>query len=437
MTNFFSKIEILIPQKWRYLLTHQGFKRYFANTGWMFFGQIFSLLISFFVGVWLARYLGPENFGVLSYALAFAGLFAFFADFGIGGILNRELVKFPEKRDELLGTGFFIKLFGGFTAFSIVAFITLIIKATLITKILIVLFAFSFILQAINVINIFFYSKVDSKKNVRVVIVATTISSFLKIFTIVMGQGVLWIMFIYVLDSVWQAIGFMLTYRRYGLKIGDWKFNKSLAREIIRDSLPLMFASVAGFIYLRIDQVMVGKLMGIREVGFYAVAVRLVEVWYFLPAIICGSLFPAIINAKKTNEVIYHKRLKALYLLMVGISIAIAIPTTILAPWITSTFFGQEYMQSTIILQIYVWSSIGLFLGTAITQYFLSENKTMATFYFNFLSMLANVILNLILIPRIGLIGAAVATLISYSVAPIFVFINWFSRRRKIEFKVS
>lgn len=432
LNKIFTKIEKITPIKWHRVLKHEGFRRYFVNTGWMFIGQMFSLLVSFFIGVWMARYLGPENFGILSYALAFTGLFAFFADLGIGGILNRDLVKFSGKRDELLGTGFRLKLIGGLATFILVCLVTLLLKTSLISKLLIVLFAFSFILQAINVINTFFYSRVESKKNIQVVITATFISSIFKIAVILLGQGVIWIMIVYLLDSVWQGIGFIMSYHRSSLKMKDWKYNKTLAYGILRDSWPLMLASVAGFIYLRIDQVMIGWLMGNREVGLYAVAVRLVEVWYFVPSIICGSLFPAIVNAKKISPVIYKKRLKGLYLLMAGIAVVIAIPSTILAPLIISLLFGQEYLAATGILQIYVWSSVGLFLGSAITQYFLSENHTLTTFYFNFFSMLTNVVLNLILIPRIGLIGAALATLISYSAGPIVVgAIGWFKRKKK------
>ncbi len=416
----FLKIKYRILEIWN----HSGFQKYFRNTGWMFFGQMFSLVVSFFIGAWLARYLGPGNFGTLSYAIAFAGLFSFFADFGIGGILNRELVKFPEKRDELLGTGFRLKLIGGTATFFLVCFVTLLLKNNFISRFLIISFAFTFILQSINVINTFFYAKVESKKNVRVVMIATFISSLFKILVILLGKGIIWIMAIYVLDSLWQGIGFFITYRKQGFKVKDWRFDKILAFEILKNSWPLMLAAVAGFIYLKIDQVMIGQMLGNFEVGLYAAAVKLVEIWYFVPAIICGSLFPAIVNAKKTDYNTYKKRLKALYFLMVGVAVVIAIPSTILAPWIVSVIFGQEYMAAVIILQIYVWSGVGLFLSTAITQYFLAENFVLTIFYYNLFSMLTNVILNLILIPRLGLSGAAFATLISYSIGPVLFITN-------------
>ena len=425
LDKVFKFIERFVPMKYKWVLNHDGFKRYFANTGWMFGGQMFSLLVSFFIGAWLARYLGPENYGVLSYAIAFVGLFGFIASLGIDGILNRELVKFPEKRDELLGTAFRLKLIGGFIAFFLTVISAFLFATTPLIKFLIIIFSFSFILQAINVIVVYFQAEVKSKNNVLAILFATAASSFLKIIVILLDRGVIWIMVVFVLDSLWQGIGFLKAYQFYGLKIKKWYFSKNLAVKILKESWPLMLAVAASFIYLKIDQIMVGSLLGSREVGLYAAAIRLVEIWYFIPGIICGSLFPAIINAKKNNFLFYKKRLKALYLLIIGIALSIAIISTILAPWVLVILFGKAYSAAVVILQIYVWSGIGLFVGWVIVQHLLSENRSRGILVYNLLSMLTNVFLNIILIPRFGLTGAAWATLISYSAGPIVMVFLW------------
>jgi O-antigen/teichoic acid export membrane protein len=414
-----DKINKFVPEKWQWILTHEGFRRYFKNTGWMFFGQMFSLLVSFFIGAWLARYLGPENYGVLSYAVAFVGLFAFISSLGVDGILNRELVKFPEKRDELLGTAFRLKLIGGVIAFMVTIVCAVIFLTSPLVKLLIILFSFTFILQVINVISIYFQSEVKSKNNVRAVLVATIISSLLKVAVILLDKGVIWIVVVFALDVLWQGIGFIRAYNKFGLKIRNWKYNKELSKEILKNSWPLMLASAAGFIYLRIDQVMIGVMLGTREVGLYAAAVKLVEVWYFIPGIICASLFPAIINAKKTSPEVYKRRLNFFYILMGLIPVIIAIPITFLAKPIIIVLFGSSYLESINILRIYIWSSLGLFLGSAMSQYLMSENLVKSIFWLNFFAMIANVILNLIFIPMFGLLGAATATLISYFVLPL------------------
>jgi O-antigen/teichoic acid export membrane protein len=386
---------------------------------WMFGGQMFSLLVSFFIGAWIARYLGPENYGVLSYSMAFVGIFGFIASLGVDGILNRELIQTPEKRDELLGTAFRLKLIGGAIAFCLAVSSVLIFKSDPVIKILVSLYSFSFILQSINIINIYFNAEVKSKNSVKAVLTATVISSVLKIIVILLGKGIIWIVGVFVLDALWQGVGFLRAYNNFGLKIKNWKFDKELAKVILKNSWPLMLAGAASLIYLKIDQVMIGAILGNYKVGIYAAAVKLVEVWYFVPGIICTALFPAIINAKKTSAEMYKKRLKNFYLLMAIIPIAMAIPITLLAKPIIQILFGSGYLESIQILRIYIWSSLGLSLSMAVSQYLMSENLIKINFISNIVAMFLNIILNIIFIPIFGITGSAFATLISYLILPV------------------
>jgi len=387
----------------------------------MFFGQIFSLLISFFIGAWLARYLGPNNYGILSYAVAFVGLFGFIASFGIDSILNRELVKTPEKKNELLGTAFYLKTIGSIIAILLVIVSTFVFKFDSLTRFLAIAFSFTFLLQAINVISIYFQSQVQAKNNVKVIFISSLISSILKVGVIFLDKGIIWIMAVYILDFVWQLIIYISVYRKNGFRIINWEYNKDLAKKILKNSWPLMLALATGYIYLKIDQVMIGSMLGKYEVGLYAVAVKLTEVWYFIPSIICASLFPAIINAKKSDIRVYNNRLKNLYILMFVFSIIIAVIMTLLAKPIVYILFGSGYLESVGILKVYIWSSIGLFLGTAINQYLIAENLVKTIFILNFLTMIVNIGLNFVFINKFGLLGAAWSTLISYFIIPIIV----------------
>jgi len=418
----FTKIIKFIPVQWRSILSHEGFKRYFKNTGWMFLGQIFSLLMSFIVGIWIARYLGPKNYGVLNCAISFAGLFGFISTLGIDAVLNRELVRSPERRDSLLGTGFYFKLGGGLLAFISAIVAISLTNADYLVKTLVLAFSFSFIFQAINVISIFFQAEVKAKKNVQAQLIATLISSVLKVIVIVTGRGVFWLVLIYALDSAWQGLILLRLYQNTGLRIKQWKLDRLLARQLWTSAWPLMLSGAAIFIYTRIDQVMVEYFLGTKAVGYYAVAVKLTEVWGIIPGVVCASLFPAIINAKKTDAESYRRRLKNLYILLISAALIIALIMTGLAPYLIRLLFGADYLPSIGLLQIYVWSNIGLFWGWALSQYLMSENLSRIIFIVNFTAMLLNIALNLILIPWIGLNGAAIATLISYSIIPALVF---------------
>lgn len=404
-------------------IKHTGFRRYFINTSWMFLGQMFSLIISFFVGAWVARYLGPSNYGLVSYTLAFVGIFGFIADLGIYNTINRELIKNPEKNYELMGTGFMIKLIGGSIAFFAVTISTFLLKINFFTKILIVLFALTFIIQAFNIVSNYFQSNVKSKSNVIAQVISSTISALLKIILILTRSGVTCLIAIYVLDVLLLNTFAIIAYYKQGLTIKKWRVNHSLMWKLLKDSWPLMLSAAASYIYLKIDQVIIGQLLDIQSVGYYAAAVKISEILYIIPGIICTSLFPAIINAQKTSSTLYHKRLMRLYWLMLIISIGSSLLITFLSKTIITVLFGALFSPSIPILNIYTWSSVGLFLGTAVTQYLLAENRTRLIFNSNLGAMIANITLNFILIPIIGMRGAAIATLISYLIVPASAFI--------------
>ncbi len=406
-----------IKEKWQ----HAGFQKYFKNTAWMFLAQ-FSNLISLSVNIWLARYLGPENYGILSYVFAFVGIFGFLNNLGITDILIRELVRNPEKRDEYLGTAFGLSLFGGFGVFLCIIVSSFALESSVMVRSLIIIYGATSLFSSFGVISSYFQARVEAKKNAIAQIIGIIIVSAFKIFLILSGKGIIWFTFAFILDYFVSATIYLINYRKSGLKISDWKFRSHIAKYFLSISYLVMLSTVAGYLLLRIDQVMVKFYLGDAAVGLYAAAVRLSEIWYFIPGIIASSIFPAIINAKKIDEQLYLKRLKKLFIFLGGSALVIAIPIVLLAPFIVKIMFGPAYAASVPILQIYIWSGIGLFLSIGLNRYFFAEDKLKSIFYYNLFPGIINVILIMILIPTIGLNGAAWATLISYSVGPIAFF---------------
>jgi O-antigen/teichoic acid export membrane protein len=388
----------------------------------MFAGQIFALILSFFIGAWMARYLGPEDYGTINYALAFAGLFGFIASFGVDSILVRELVKSPEKKEELLGTSFVLKLLGALMAIIFTVIATFMVEQSSFNRILIIIFTTSFIFQSLNVVSAFFQSRVEAKNNVWSQVGAGLLSSLLKIVFILSGAGLGWLMLIFTLDAAWQSLLLVLIYRRRGYRLGAWRLRWSLARQIVSTSWLLMLSAAVSFILLRIDQVMIGQMLGTVEVGLYAVAVKFVEVWYFLPGIISASLFPAILNAKKTDINIYRRRLFHFFVFMLVFSLVVALGTVALSYYLVVGLFGVEYLPAVAVLRVYAWSSVGLFLNWAFYQQLIAEDRLYLIFFSNFAGMALNVCLNFLFIARFGIIGAAWATLISYLLVPAIIF---------------
>jgi len=408
--------------------SHAGFQKYFQNTGWMFLGQA-TMIISLIINIWLARYLGPENFGKMNYVFAFVGIFGFLTNLGINDILIRNLVRNPEKRDALLGTAFWLMTAGGILSFITITILSFQLEPSGMIRSLIILYATTSLLSPINVISAYFQATIQAKKNALAQIFGTILVSIFKIFLIFSGQGIIWLVFAFVLDYIVGTFFYIINYIKSDLKIRHWKFNKVIAKDLLKASYLLMLSTVTGYLLLKIDQVMVKFFLDEKAVGIYAVAVKLSEIWYFIPGIICGSLFPAIINAKKASEHVYINRLKKLYIFLGTTATIIAIPITLLAPWLIKIIFGMEYILAAPILQIYVWSGVGLFLSIGINRFFMAEDNLKPIFYYSLVAVIINVSLNFILIPSTGLTGAAWATLISYSVGPILIlFLSKFKK---------
>ena len=394
-----------------------SFKKYFLNTSWLLFEKVARLILNFFVTIAVIRYLGPDQFGLYSYAISFYGLFVAFVSFGLESISIRELVKHPEKRDEILGSVFYTQLLGAVITISLIALTLLITSEALLTSVLILIISVSSFFQTLNVIDYYFRSNVKAKFSVYVLFTSVLLVSLIKFALIIIKAPLIYFIIVFALEFVFNAIGYFIVYHLQKLKIVQWKFDKELAISLLKDSWPLILSGVVVSIYMKVDQVLIKNMLDVKEVGYYAAAVRLSESWYFIPVAISNALFPAIVNAKSISRELYLTRLQKLYDILAWIAIGISIPVSFFSAEIINLLYGSKYLSSAPILTIYIWAGAAVFLGVASSQYLVTENLTKISFMRTSLGMIANVILNIIFIPHYGIVGSAVATLISYSLA--------------------
>ncbi len=411
---------------WNYIIKkwqHAGFQKYFRNTGWMLFAKIISMAISFVVTAYVARNLGPLNYGQLSYAASFVAIFSFIAGLGIDHVLYRELISNPEKKKEFLGSAIFIKFFSGIVAMVLTVSFGFYFGQDDVSKILIYILSGTFIFNSLQIISYEFQAQVKSKIPSIISIIVTIILNILKVLVIFLGGGVIYLVALSLFESIMYTIFYWFAYEKIlGEKVTNLIFDKKVAITLLNDSWPLIFTSAFALIYARIDQILIKHMMGAEAVGIYNSAVVIAEVWYFLPTIIIASLWPAILNTKKLSEEIYHKRLIKLATFLIVIAISVSIIVTFIAPFIIKIIFGSAFIGASIILKIYVWACIGTFLICLINYYFVAENNKKGLVFITFIPMVINIILNLLWIPKYGIVGSAYATLISYSIGPISIF---------------
>jgi len=391
------------------------------NIGWLFFDKILRMGVGLIVGVWVARYLGPEQFGLLNFASAFVGMFGAIAGLGLQGVVVRDLVREPSSKEEILGSAAALQLVGGFVAYGLVlATIFWLRPDDALAKTIVAILGSMMLFKASEVAVCWFESQVLSKFTVWVQNGIFLIFAFVKVLLILKGAPLVAFAWVTMAEGGGVAMMMLIVLGVRGPRASQLRMKVARVKMLFVDSWPLLLSGMAVMIYMRIDQVMLGQMVSDESVGIYSAAVRISEIWYFIPMTIVASVFPSIIEAKVRSESQYYQRLQRLYDIMVLLSVSIALPMTFLSTAIVLQLFGKAYIESGTILAILIWASVFVFLGVASGKWFLTENRQILSFQRAALGMIVNVILNLLLIPKFGAVGAAIATVVSYAMAAFF-----------------
>ncbi|TCC94118.1 flippase [Pedobacter frigiditerrae] len=401
----------------------EALNKYLKNTGWLMFGKILGLAASLVV----TRYLGPELFGDLSFVLALVTITGAVGALGLDTFIIREIINEPNKRDEILGTALWLRLITNSVLIPITIGVYLIFHYFSATpgdnlSLFVVLLSFISVFKSFNVIDAYFQSQVQSKYVVHVQNSCLFITTGLKFAVVLLGLPLIYLVLVLLFDAFILATGLIITYQNKGISIFNWSFNKARGIKLLKQSFPLILSAVMVTVYMKIDVVML-KPIGSVAVGIYGAAANLSEAWFFIPTAIISSVFPAIINARKTDLERYQKRLKNLYDLLVFISLPVAVFISLFANDIIHLIYDKEFEGAGAMLSIHIWSGIFVFLGVASSQYLLAEGYTKISFYRTLTGAIINVLLNLWLIPLYGGVGASIATLVACIISTFYLLL--------------
>lgn len=404
-----------LTSKIQNLQQHSGFMKYFKNTSWLFGEKILRMVVGLFVGIWVARYLGPEQFGLFSYAQSFVGLFTAIATLGLDGIVVRELVKDESRRDELIGTAFYLKLIGAIAVLIVLAVAIQFTSNDHYTNILVFIIASATIFQAFNVVDMYFQAKVLSKYVVYANVISLFVSSIVKVVLILTDAPLIAFAWATLFDSIVLALGFIYFYIKNNstFNIKNLIFKRETAVSLLKESWPLIFTGIVISLNMRIDQVLLGNMTSQEIVGNYSAAFRISEIWYILPAVIGTSIFPAIINAKNTNEVVYIKRIIQTIKYMSIFVIPIALIVTLISDQIALLLYGESFSLVGPYLAISIWIGVPYLIFFITNQLMYTENLILISFYVSIFTVFCNITLNLLWIPLYSGYGALFATLVA------------------------
>lgn len=394
----------------------QDLQNVLGNTGWLFFDNILRMGVGLIVGVWVARYLGPEQFGDYNYAIAFVSMFSSVASLGVDGIVVRELVKQPQHAAEILGSAFILKLFGG---------ILTVILATSAVYYLrpadnsmfwyVVLISAGTIFQAFNTITLWFQSKVQSKYSVYARNISFVIVTFIKIYLLVNRFSLIWFVSITLLELIITAILLSWIYTVKGFKLFNWRVSYNRCDSLLKNSWPLILTGLAIYVQARVDQVMLGEMIGSAEVGQYSAAMRLIEVFGFIPMAIVSSVSPSIIAAKSVSNELYYDKLLNLYRIMFILFLVTALPIFIFSENIIVLIYGESYRQAGVLLSLFAIRLFFTNYGVAKSLFITNENLFRYALVTTTIAMIINVLLNYLLIPLYQSRGSITAMIISFA----------------------
>lgn len=400
------------------VMAKPGFRKAAANLGWLFAERMGRFVFGALVGLVVARYLGPERLGSLSYCVALVTLLGFVPALGLDAILKRDLLKAPERTAELLGSAWVLRLGAGVVGCILVSGMAWVgaglagDEPRLLRALALLLFQ-----PALFLPELWLQTHLRAKDAATAQLGALAVASVVRLGLIVNEAPVTAFAWVIAGEMGLGAAGFWMIARRAGLRMPGTAACGATMRRLLVEAWPLMFASLAIVVYMKIDEVMLRQLAGPAAVGIYAAAAKLSEVWYFLPIALASSVLPALVRAQQNDAVEYGRRQQQYYDLSAAVAYGLSVPIALLAPWIVRLAYGEEFAAAGPILAVHIWSSVFVFLGVARGQWLVNEGLQGFYLAATAAGAVANVGLNFIFIPRWGGLGAAWATVISYALA--------------------
>ena len=380
------------------------------NASWIIACKIMQSACSFIIGVFTARYLGPTSYGLISYAASIVAFFLPIMQLGFSSTLVREIVNQPEREGQVLGTSLVLNIISsiacviGITTFSFLSTPTE-------TETIVVcgLYSLSLVFQASEMIQYWFQAKLLSKYPSIVSLVAYVVVSLYKVYILIAGKSVRWFAVTHVIEACIIASALLIIY----LKCGKQKlsFSFELAKEMFSRSKHYISAAMMVVVFQQTDRLMLKWMLNETETGYYSASLTCLGITGFVFMAIIDSARPSILESKKRSEKEYTEKLTMLYTIVNLLSLAQSIAMTVFAKMIIGIIFGADFLPASRVLQVAVWYTAFGYYGTVRNVWILAEEKQQYLWKINLAGATLNVVLNFILIPILGGVGAAIASL--------------------------
>lgn len=414
------------------LINRPILKKVVSNSGWLFIEKLFRYGLALITGILIARHLGPMEYGILSYAVAYSAIFYVLSGLGLDGVVVQELLnnKNKIKKSLILTTAFFLKLSSSITAI-ILAYICafVLLNNNYQKEIIVLVIVASLIFHPFELTDGLFQSELNIRPVALARVCAFIVSAVTKIILILLSAKLIFFALAIVFESILVAIGLMIILYNNFPNFLRLRFRRRIAAGMIAVAWPVLLSSICVAITMQIDKIMLGYMYSSYEVGIYSAANQLSNFWNIIPVILGATLIPIITRVFGKNKVDYYQKLQRIYFLLTCLSLSTAILVTFTSDQLINSIFGKDYFVAGKILAIHIWSGIFIFNVSIRSRVLLIESKHNFIAIFAFLTLISNLILNWLLIPAYGGIGAAYASLISWFLCAAIFPLVWKATR--------
>lgn len=388
------------------------------NAGWLLGDKALRLGLGLLVGAWVTRYLGPSQYGELSYVLALVAFFDAVSRLGLEAIAIREMSADRNAAPAILGTVFRLRLLSGFLCWLAVTGSTLLFGSEPKTVALTTIVAGGLVFQAADTVELWFQSQMQSKRTVIAKTVAYLLTNSIRVLLVMAKAELVWFAIAGVVEIVLSAFAFAVSYRKYPAPL-PWRWSGERGRILLKEAWPYMLSALAIMIYMRIDQVMLHAMLGSRELGIFSAAMPLSMSWYFIPMMIAQSAGPSIAVKKKADPQGYERAIDRLFAMMWLIMLPISLAVAVCSVPLVRLMYGEAYDASAHVLAVHVFANVPIALGVVQGIWIVNERKNTLLLTKTMAGAVVNVVLNQLLIPEYGALGAAAATLAGQSVSSV------------------
>ncbi len=383
------------------------------NAGWLIGGKVIQMALSFVVGVFTAKYLGPSNYGLINYGLAYATFFTAFCNLGINSILVKEFIDKPSEAGTVLGTTIVLRIITSVLSGCIIAVISLFVdNGEPVTIIVAVLCSVSLVFQCGEVFNYWFQAIYMAKRTSVASLIAYSLTSIYKILLLLFNADIKWFALATSVDYLIYAIIIFLFYRKHNGPRLRVSFDKG--KYLLKQSYHYILAAVMTALYMQTDKIMLKQMLSEEEVGYYSVASTICSLWVFVLMAIIDSMYPTIIHLFRNGEIKnFDRKNRQLYCIVFYLSCFVSLGFLVFGRYIIKFLFGQPYEPAVNPLRILTWYTAFSYLGVARNAWLICMDAQKYLKYLYIGAAFINIAMNYIMIPVYGASGAAMASLIT------------------------